>query len=233
VAGLVAERSFLWLFVGEAATSTILGVVALVGLPEGIRSHRAEERPGEALRAIRGDRRFVLFLVASILAAFVYFQSGSAFPLHIRAAGLSRAVYGTLISLNGLLIVLVELPLVRITRRYPPRRMIAVGILLTGIGFGLTAVAFSVPALALSVVVWTFGEMIAAPVSNAYVAELAPPHLRGRYQGVYVLTFSVALVLAPTIGTTLFAWSPTGLWAICAGLGVVSALVVTSSDGRA
>jgi MFS family permease len=233
VAGLLAERSFLWLFVGEAVTSAILGVVALIGLPEGVRTRRAEESPGEALRSIRGDRRFMIFLVASVLAGFVYFQSGSSFPLHIRAAGLSRAVYGFLISLNGLLIVLVELPLVGITRRFTPVRVIAAGMLLTGIGFGLTAVAFSVPALALTVVVWTFGEMIAAPMMNTHVANLAPLHLRGRYQGAYVLTFSLSLVLAPAIGTTLFAWSPTGLWVICAGLSAVAAaLVVRFAAGR-
>ena len=229
VAGLLAERSFLWLFIGEAVTSVALGVVALVGLPEGVRSRRSEEHPGEAVRAVRGDRRFVLLLVASVLAAFVYFQSTAAFPLHIREAGLSRAVFGALISLNGLLIVLVELPLVGVTRRYPAPGVIAAGVLLTGVGFGLTAVAFSVPALALTVVIWTFGEMIAAPVMNAYVADLAPAHLRGRYQGAYVLTFSVAFVLAPAIGTWLFAWSPTGLWLTCAALSVVSAALVVRS----
>jgi MFS family permease len=229
VAGLLAERSFLWLFVGEAVTSVILGVVALVGLPEGVRSRRSEERPGEAVRAIRGNPRFLLLLVASVLAAFVYFQSTAAFPLHLRDAGLSRAVFGALISLNGLLIVLLELPLVGVTRRFPAPRVIAIGVLLTGVGFGLTAVAFSVPALALTVVIWTFGEMIAAPVMNTYVADLAPTHLRGRYQGAYVLTFSVAFVLAPAIGTWLFAWSPTGLWLTCAALSVVSAALVVRS----
>jgi MFS family permease len=236
VAGLLAERSFLWLFVGEAVTSVALGVVALVGLPEGVRSRRSEERPGEAVRAIRGDRRFLLLLMASVLAAFVYFQSTAAFPLHIRAAGLSRAVFGALISLNGLLVVLLELPLIGVTRRFPAPRMIAVGVLLTGVGFGLTAVAFSVPVLALTVVIWTFGEMIAAPVMNTFVADLAPAHLRGRYQGAYVLTFSVASVLAPAIGTWLFAWSPTGLWLTCAALSVVSAALVVrsaSAGGRA
>jgi MFS family permease len=229
VAGLLAERSFLWLFIGEAVTSVVLGVVALIGLPEGVRSRRSEEGPGEAVRAIRGDRRFLLLLVASVLAAFVYFQSTAAFPLHIREAGLSRAVFGALISLNGLLIVLLELPLVGVTRRHPAPGVIAVGVLLTGLGFGLTAVAFSVPVLALTVVIWTFGEMVAAPVMNTYVADLAPAHLRGRYQGAYVLTFSAAFVLAPAIGTWLFAWSPTGLWLTCAALSVVSAALVVRS----
>lgn len=231
VAGLLAEDSFLWLFVGEAVTSTAFGVMALVGLPHGVRSRRSEERPGEALRAIGADRRFLLFLLASVLASFVYFQSGAAFPLHVRAAGLSRAVYGGLISLNGLLIVLLELPVVGFTRRFAAPRMIALGMVLTGVGFGLTAAAFSVPALALTVVIWTLGEMIAAPVMNTYVAGLAPRQLRGRYQSAYSLTYSLALILAPAVGSRLFAWSPTGLWLACAALSVVAAGLIFRSAG--
>ena len=226
VGGLVAERSFFWLFLGEAATSSVLGLVALAFLPEGVRSSAAAEQPGEALRAIRADRRFQRFLLASVLSAVVYLQTDAAFPLHVRASGLSSAVYGALVSLNGLLIVALELPLVGVTRRYRAPRVIAVGTLLTGLGFGLLALAREVPLLTLATVVWTFGEMVAAPVSSAYVADLAPTHLRGRYQGAYTLTWSLARVLAPAVGTGLFAWSPAGLWLTCAALGAAGAALL-------
>jgi hypothetical protein len=64
--------------------------------------------------------------------------------------------------------------------------VIAAGLALIGVGFGLTAMAHTVPALAVTVVLWTFGEMIAAPVGSAYVAELSPEHLRGRYLGLWL-----------------------------------------------
>ncbi|HEX2025403.1 MAG TPA: MFS transporter [Actinomycetota bacterium] len=231
VAGLLAERSFLWLFVGEAVTSVVLGVVALIGLPSVPRSRRTEEPPGEALRALRADPRFVLFLVASALAASVYFQSTAALPLHVRDAGLSRAVYGGLISLNGLLIVLFELPLVGVTRRFSVGPTMAVGVILTGVGFALTGVAHTVGLLVATVVVWTVGEMVVAPVMNAYVAGIAPKHLRGRYQGAYVLTYSVALVVAPAVGTRVFAWSPTALWLGCGVTALIAAALLLRSAG--
>lgn len=78
-AGLLAERSFFLLFVGEAASSAIFGLAALFFLPEGARSARVDEQPGELVRAIRGDRPFQLFLVASLLGAFVYFQQQGRF----------------------------------------------------------------------------------------------------------------------------------------------------------
>jgi MFS family permease len=232
VAGYLAERSFFFLFLGEALTSAVLGVVALLALPEGVRSRRSEERRGESLRSIAADRKFLLFLLATVMAAFVYMQSGATLPLHVRDLGLGTTTYGWLISLNGLLIVALEFPLIGITRRFAAPPVIAIGVVLTGIGFALTGAAQTALLLALTVVIWTFGEMVAAPVGNAYVADLAPSHLRGRYQGAYGLTFALGFVLAPALGTRLFAWSPTVLWLTCGVLGLVSGGIILASPRR-
>jgi MFS family permease len=231
VAGFLAERSFFWLFVGEAATSAVLGVLALVALPEGVRTRRHEDDPGVALRTIRGDRPFLLFLVAVVLSGFVYWQSGAAFPLHVRDSGLSNSVYGLLIGLNATIIVFLELPVVRFVRRFPAPRVIAVGVLVTGIGFALTAVSHSVLPLAATVVVWTVGEMAAAPMSSAYVAELSPVRLRGRYQGAYGSTFALSHILAPAVGTWLYARSPEGIWLVCGAVSVLSAALIVRLPG--
>jgi MFS family permease len=231
VAGFLAERSFVWLFVGEAVTSVVLGVVALVALPEGVRTSRREETRGAGLRAVAADRSFVTFLFAVVLSGFVYWQSGAAFPLHVLDSGLSTAVYGLLIGLNATIIVVLELPLMRLVRRFPAPRVIALGVLITGIGFALTAPAHAVLPLALTVVVWTFGEMAAAPTSSAYVAELAPVRLRGRYQGAYGSTFAISHILAPVVGTSLYAWSPDGIWLICGAVSVVAAALIVRLPG--
>jgi MFS family permease len=226
VAGVLAERSYTWLFVGDAITSAAFGVLALVALPKGGPPRRVDERRGEALRAIAHDRAFTLFLVASTLGALVYFQMSAALPLHVEASGLSPTVYGLLISLNGALIVVLELPLTVFTQRRPRRPVIALGFALLGIGFGLTAVADTAPALAATVLVWTLGEIVCAPVSGAYVADLAPVHLRGRYQGAWGLTFAIALIVAPAAGAALYAASATGLWLLCLGVGLTAAALV-------
>jgi MFS family permease len=213
-------------------SSAIFGLAAFFFLPQGTRSTRAEEQPGELMRAIRGDRPFLLFLVASLLSAFVYFQQQGALPLHVVDQGLSFATFGALISLNGLVVVLLELPLTAITGRHARRPVIAVGFLLTGVGFALTAWATDVPLLALTVVIWTVGEIAAMPVAQTYVAALAPPHLGGRYQGAWGLTFGLALVLAPIVGTAAYAANPTVLWLSCGALGVVSALLVLGVTPR-
>jgi MFS family permease len=226
VAGLLAERSFFLIFLGDALTSAAFGVIALTRLPEGVRVRRGEERRGEAVRTMLHDRAFVFFLISSVLGAFVYFQSQTTFPLHVRASGLSDADYGLLISLNGLAIVLFELPLVAITQRFPYRPVLTVGSLLVGLGFALNAVANDLPELAVTVLIWTLGEIVYAPVASAYVADIAPEHLRGRYQGAWGLTWGLAFVFAPAVGAAIFAWSADGLWLICGLLGLASALLL-------
>lgn len=222
-AGLLADRSFTYLFVGDALTSLVFGILALAALPEGVRTRRGDERRGEGIRTIARDRAFVFFLVSSILGAFVYFQSNATFPLHVKESGLSNADYGLLISLNGLAIVLLELPFTSITQRYPAIPTLAVGSILVGLGFALNAWAESLAALAFTVLVWTIGEIVYAPVASAYVADIAPVHLRGRYQGAWGLMWGLAFMLGPGLGAAFFAWNGDAFWLFCGVLGVLSA----------
>jgi MFS family permease len=231
-AGFLAEESFFLVFLGDALTSAVFGVIALVALPEGVRVRRGDERRGEAIRTIVRDHAFLLFLVSSVLGAFVYFQAQTTFPLHVRESGLSDSDYGLLISLNGLAIVFLELPIVAISRRFPYRPVLMLGSLLVGLGFALNAIANDLPELALTVLIWTLGEIVYAPVASAYVADLAPEHLRGRYQGAWGLTWGLAFVLAPGLGAAIFAWSPDGLWLTCGLLGLVAALLLLEARPR-
>ena len=224
VAGFMAERSFTLLFLGDAATSILFGVVVLVGLPRTKSGEHAYE-PG-SLRVIVRDRRFAAFLLVSLIGAFVYFQMEAGLPLHIRDSGLSYAIVGLLLAVNGAGCLLLELPVISVTQRLKARPVIAVGIALTGAGFFLTQFAHSVWPLALTVLVWTLGEVISAPVSSAYVADLAPPSMRGRYTGTHGLTFSLSFVLAPAVGGWLYSMGPEVLFTVCGILGLIAAGIV-------
>jgi MFS family permease len=103
---------------------------------------------------------------------------------------------------------------------------LALGSVLVGLGFALNAVANNLPELAFTVLVWTLGEIVYAPVASAYVADIAPEHLRGRYQGAWGLTWGLAFVFAPALGAAIFAWRPDGLWLTCGLLGLLAALLL-------
>ncbi len=222
-AGFLADRSFFWLFAVDAATSLAYGVVALFALPHGVRSSASQEKTGEALAVALRDRAFVLFLIATFFLTWVEFQVTSTVPLYIQSLGHSAATYGMLMSLNGVIIVTLELVLIAWTQRFPAQTMIAVGYALTGIGFSLMAVAHGVPMLAMTVVIWTLGEMIYAPVTGAYVTTLAPERYRGRYMGLWHLMWSMGLLIGPATGTMLLEYNPNVLWGACLVMGLLAA----------
>lgn len=223
-AGFLADHSFLWVFLSDALTSAIFGLIAVFLLPPGRRTRREEEVETGGYRAVFRDPPFVAFLAGTMLVAFVYFQSQATLPLHVvHELSLPNADFGLLLSLNGILVVLLELPISAVTMRFRPRATISVGFLLVGLGFGLTAVADSLSLLLLTVAIWTFGEMVAAPVSYAYVADVAPAHLRGRYQGAYGVFFGSGSIVGPALGTFLFSRAPTAFWGGCGLLGLVAA----------
>jgi MFS family permease len=233
VGGFVAERSFTALFVADAATSAIFGVISLVALPHGTRTSKAEEREvGGAFSAILRDRGFLLVLSGIFAGSLIYSQAYSTFPLWVRDLGFDAAVYGVLQAMNGVLVAILELPVTAIALRHTRTRMIALGILLTGVGFGGYAIFLTVLGMAAALVVWTFGEMFASPSAAAFVADRAPSHLRGRYQSSLGITYGLGFTVGPLAGSALFQVAPKGVWVACLGLGVVGCLLAAAGGRR-
>ena len=222
-AGFLADRSFLYIFAGDAVTSFLYGIVALAALPHGMRSSAKDEKPAEGLRVALSDRTFVFFLAATLCMTCIEFQLHSTFPMHIAKLGYSPATYGMLLSINGLMIVFLELMITSWSQRLRPQPLIAVGYALTGIGFAMTGLADNLPFLAFTVVIWTFGEMAYAPVTGAFVTGLAPERYRGRYMGLWGATWSAGMLLGPFVGTLIYARSPNALWITCFIVGMIGA----------
>lgn len=233
VAGFLVGHSFFLLFLGDAVTSLLFAIIALVALPNHVSAEHVERAVPKAAKShtkhaplTHYESRFLLLLTASALTSFVYAQSNTTLGLQVRFAGLSAMVYGGLLSLNGLLIIVIELPLTSYTRKVAPYLAITVGSALIAVGFGFTAFASSVGLLALSVLLWTFGEMVISPVRQAYVASLAPAEARGRYLGVLGVTQSLGQILASVLGTVLFTWNTHAFWLLCGLVGIVAAIIV-------
>jgi MFS family permease len=228
--GLLADRSFGLLFVGDALSSAIFGVISLIALPHGVRTSRGEERHlGGALRAMLADRGFLLFLASILIGSSIYMQNVSTFPLHIRAGGFSNAVYGMLQGLNGAFVVFLELPISAWTQRRSRTSMVALGGLLIGAAFGSLAFAVTIPLLVVMVFVWTLGEIVSSPPASAFVADRSLEHTRGRYQAALGAMFSLGAIVGPLAGTLAYELSPDALWIGCFVAGLASAALALAA----
>jgi MFS family permease len=233
--GWVAGHATHWLFFIDALTSAAFGLLVLRAVPE-TRAALPGSEPG-GLRDVIRDPLMMAFFAVTLAYGVVYLQSYLGLPLAMRHSGLAASSYGVAIALNGLVIVAVQPFVSSRLGRLDRSRVLAAGIAWVGAGFGLTALASSTAAYAATVVVWTLGEIVVASVALAIVADLAPPHLRGRYNGVYGLAWSVAGLLAPLIGTGLLGVGKAPLWAacaaLCAGAGAAQLLIGSAIRRRA
>ena len=231
LAGLLASKSFLWLFLGDGLSSLAFAFVVWRLVPEtrpAVVAH-AERAPASGLLqgflAPYRDGPFLAFVLLSVLAMLVFMQHIAAVPLEMSSRSVPPEWLGFILALNGIVIVLVQPFLAPWLGRFDRSRVLAIGSVLMGAGFGMNAFATGPALFALSVVVWTVGEILVLPTGNAVVADVALPSMRGRYQGAYGLSFGLAGFGAPLIGTAVLQrWGSLALWSgcLCAGLAVAA-----------
>ncbi|GHH27861.1 MDR family MFS transporter [Streptomyces lanatus] len=226
-AGFIAEVSYLAGFLIEAGMTAVCAVVVFVKLPES-RPVVQDAQAGEdkaGLGSVLRDGRFMSVVGLSFLVALVFQQGSVGLPIAMGDAGFSPADYGLAIAVNGFLIVALQIPVTRLIERRDAARILIVSSLLVGYGFGLTAFAGSVGIFALTVCVWTLGEMLNAPTQTGLVVRLSPAHGRGRYQGMYTLSWAVASLVAPLMsGFVIDRYGAEWLWGLCAVIGTAAAL---------
>jgi predicted MFS family arabinose efflux permease len=230
LAGLAAEASYLLLFVVDAATTLVTASIIFLKVRETRVTAAASAtggaaRPRGALRTILTDRVYLGFVALNLFAALVFLQHISMLPIAMGDDGLSPSTYGSVIALNGVLIVAGQLFVPRLIRGRSRSHVLALASLVMGVGFGLTAFADVAWLYGLTVLFWTVGEMLNSPSNSTLIAELSPADLRGRYQGVFSLSWQVAGAAAPILGGLVRQQAGnSALWLGCAAIGALTAV---------
>ncbi|WP_176741430.1 MFS transporter [Streptomyces sp. LUP30] len=227
-AGFIAEVSYRAGFLLEAGMTFVCAIVVFLKLPES-RPEQTDKGVGDSDKAGLGtvlrDGRFMSVVGLSFLVALVFQQGAVGLPVAMGAAGFTPADYGMAIAVNGVLIVALQIPVTRFIEHRDPRRLLVISSVLAGYGFGLTAFAGSVGVFALTVCVWTLAEIVNAPTQTGLVVRLSPTHGRGRYQGMYTLSWAVASLVAPLMsGLVIDRLGAQWLWGMCAVVGTAAGL---------
>jgi MFS family permease len=163
----------------------------------------ASSRFGGYGRAFK-DTRLDYFLVA-----FMLFQICSTTLWILLAVyakqnyQLPESHYGLIATTNALMVVLFQVSVTRVTKRYPPLRVLAVGALFYALGVGSVALGQGFWGFWLSYVVATIGELMVLPTASTYVANLAPADMRGRYMSALALSQGLGMGASPLIGGLL------------------------------
>jgi MFS family permease len=215
IGGALTDRGFIFLCFSNAAACAFFAAVAWFALPE-TRPTRLTKSSG-FLVVLAKDHILTAFLVAITAYSIVFMQAFSTLPIVMRADGISPGTYGLIMAVNGAIIITLQPFAARYLGGFEPHRVLAIGVSLVGAGYGLAAAAASPQAYVTSVAVWSLGEIVVYAIASAIIADVSPPHFRGRYLGAYGFTWSAGTALAPLIGTTALRYvGASWLWIGCA-----------------
>jgi len=224
VAGFVAERSMVALFLADAVTSLTFALIVLSRVHETRPRHQQAAPAGSGLLRVLADGPFMVFLGLHLAVLLVFTQFQLATPLDYAAHGVGPRSFSLIMALNGVGVVVLQPLLSPRLGRYDGARVLALSSLLIGLGFGLNAVSGSIPAYLAAAVLYTVGEVIGFPVASAIVADLSPPDLRGRYQGAFSMAWGLAFTLSPLLGgEVLHRFGGPTLWLGCLAAGALTA----------
>ncbi|MCC9598931.1 MFS transporter [Stieleria sp. JC731] len=232
--GILAGYSFKLLFWLDAITMCAYGVIIWFWIDE--KAARPEStddanpiRRGnlrESITAIIGDTPFLMFCLSTLLVELVFVQGFATLPLYIRQSGFSNVQFGLLMSINGILIVLLQLPLTHWFNRFNAMNIVTIGAALIAIGFGTTGFGGSFLLIGISIGVWTLGEILQAPTKQSIIAKLAPEHCRGAYMGLFTTCYAIALAIgAPLGGEVLQRLGPMTLWLASGSLSAIAVVI--------
>ena len=152
------------------------------------------------------DKAFFIFLGAMVLFGIVFLQYFSTMPLYYKDIHmLNELEIGLLLGANGLLIFILEMPLIKWleSTKYSMSSLMLFGAFLTGLSFIILNFTSWVGILIIGMILMTVGEMIAFPFSNAFAMKRAKNGNQGEYMALYSIAFSIAHIFGHNAGMQL------------------------------
>jgi MFS family permease len=243
--------TFIMLYAFNAAVTLLAAIFFLSIRTHGgpLKEHHDPEKRAEGWGVVIRDNRMVRYVIASVflmIGGYGSLDSGLSLFV-VNNLQLSVHTIGVIFFFNTMTIVLAQLwVLNRIERRSRTRVMgVVAGFwfifwIILQATLALPAAA-SIPLLCLAMVVFAIGETMLQPVGSAIVNDIAPEHLRGRYNAAAGLSWGISSSLAPAITALYFSvhvgnWWPlgTGLTALVGGLMMIDLRrhISATADGR-
>ena len=180
------------------------------------------------VKSVYKDHIFWVFLFVSFISALLFFQIFTTLPLyHAEKYGLTEFQTGLLMTMNGLLIFFLEMPIVSTfeSRNTSKLKLILIGCLLMSFSFFVLLMDTFAGILVISMLFMTFGEMLIFPFSNSFALSRAPRGQEGRYMALFTMSFSLAHIGSSKTGLELIAlFGYRSNWIVMGILGLLATL---------
>jgi predicted MFS family arabinose efflux permease len=179
--------------------------------------------------SVMKDKPFMLHLLICLITGILFFQIFTTLPLyHKERFNMSEFDSGLLLSLNGLLILLFELPIVNYVskNKINNHKVISLGLLLMATSFLL--LLFPWEAILIPMMIFmTCGVMLTFPFANSFAMERSNEMQEGKYMAAFTMSYSFAHILSAKTGMEIIQNSGyESNWMFMTVLGVAGTLLV-------
>ncbi len=174
------------------------------------------------------DKPYLIFLGISFLMAFTFFQLFSTIPLFDKEVHhLNEVSIGLLMSINGALIFMVEMPMIHFLERkgFNQVKLIILSLLLIATSFFIFNITSWSGILVISMIIITIAEMFGFPFLNVFALNRAPEGREGQYMSLFTMSFASAMVFSSKIGMEVVAaYGFSANWILMGGLDLLAVL---------
>ena len=193
-------------------------------------SYLNKDQPGEILTAsVFRDGPFWIFLTACLITGILFFQLFTTLPLyHKEQFDLTEFQSGLLLTLNGIVIFLLEMPIVNYIEKNKLNKVKIITIGTFAMAMSILLLLFNIWAgiLIIMIIFMTIGEMFAFPFSNSFALSRAPKGHEGRYMAIFTMSYSLAHILSAKTGMTIIDnYGYQANWLFMGTLGIIGALL--------
>src|SRR4051812_9274209 len=200
---LVILIGYKWLYVIDAFTSFSAATLLFICLPK-TQTHVGEKTEPVKVFSVYQDKRYLFFLGLVMLYGICFFQLFSSVPQYLnKECHYEMSTMGLLLGLNGLLVVLLEMPLVTTLEKKKKNSFKYVTI-----GSWLVPLAFFMLKVGGGAFIWSFLYLVTITVSEIYCLPFMMNYVlsrpvkkrQGQYSALYSISYGVANMIAPLLG---------------------------------
>ena len=199
---IIATMGYSGLFWVDGLTCIVAAVLLLVVLnPKKV--VESDKVINESPKSVYTDVPFWIFFAAMVLCGFIFVQYFSTMPIYYNEIhSLSEHQIGLLLGMNGFVIFLFEMPLIRYMELRSSSKIynMAYGFLLVTASFLVLNLTGWSGILIIGMLLMTLGEMIIFPFSNSWALDRAKRGKQGEYMALYSISFSISHIFAHNSG---------------------------------
>lgn len=227
---IIMQSGYEYIFYADGATCILAIIVFMIFVREKqLPIKTAAERALPKNVLVMKDKPFMLHLVICLITGILFFQIFTTLPLyHKEQFNMSEFDSGLLLSLNGLLLLLFELPIVNYVSRNKinNHRVIFIGLVLMATSFLFLLYPWEGMLIPMMLFM-TCGVMLTFPFANSFAMERSYEQREGKYMAAFTMSYSFAHILSAKTGMEIIQNSGYETnWIFMAILGVVGSLLV-------